>query len=203
MLPAIRIDVQITTIEEELRIGLLNLVLEKVDDILSYPCTNPDQDSTWLTSRLWHYNFLNYESEYTDQLKKFIRKSYESYCNALGIKPEKIVYCQCWANRVLNDGRPITLHNHAESHGGAPEYYSYISGHLSLQAIETTTDYKSPFTREFIQIPNKNGEMTLFPSFVDHKTSKNLSDVPRISIAFDLTTEEVYNILKNKNYVPL
>ena len=50
---------------------------------------------------------------------------------------------------------------------------------------------------------NPDTTMILFPSFVYHKTSENNSDVPRISIAFDLITEEVNTILKNKNFILL
>lgn len=203
MLPQYRVPLFIKQIDPLLRDGLIQLIDDKTEEILSYPSPDPENNKNWLTSRLWYYNFLNFSSLYTIELKKIIRMYYTEYGNALGIDTNRKIYCQCWANKIYNDGRIITPHNHAEAHGGAPEYYSYISGHICLRAENTTTDYKSPFTKEYIPLQNNNGDMTLFPSFLTHKTSQNLSNVPRVSIAFDLITEEVYNLLQNKNYVEI
>lgn len=203
MLPEYYLPILVKQIDSNLRNGLLELVEDKTEEILSYPTFDEEKNSNWLTSRLWYYNFLNFQSVYTEQLKKVIRENYIEYGNALRINTNRKIYCQCWANKIYNDGRIITMHNHAEAHGGAPEYYSYISGHICLRAENTTTDYKSPFTKEFISLDNINGDMTLFPSFVIHKTSQNHSTNPRVSIAFDLITEEVYNLLNNPNYIEL
>lgn len=202
MLPQFNVPVFFTKLDEETRIGLLDLINEKTEEILSLPCNNPERDKNWLTSRLWKYNLLQFESKHTKNLKKFITESYKGYASSLHIDIEE-VYCQCWANRVVNDGRPITLHTHTEAHGGAPEVYSYISGNICIQAENTSTFYKSPFTSEMIGIENEYGVLTLFPSYVPHCTSVNKSEKPRISIAFDLINTNVYNMLQNTNYVKL
>jgi ectoine hydroxylase-related dioxygenase (phytanoyl-CoA dioxygenase family) len=49
-------------------------------------------------------------------------------------------------------------------------------------------------------IDNIPGEMILFPSYIVHWTDQNTSKTPRISIAFDIITEEVYNMIDNHNF---
>ena len=101
-----------------------------------------------------------------------------------------------------NDGRIITPHNHADAHGEAPAEYSYISGNISLQTENTSTFFAHPILNKKVyrEIPNINGELILFPSFMTHWTSQNLSVIPRITIAFDIITKEVYNMIDNTNY---
>lgn len=201
MLPQYNVPILIKQVDPLLRDGLLKLVDEKTDEILSYPTPEPEKNANWLTSRLWYYNFLNFDSLYTRELKRIIRVNYTEYGKGIGINTDRKLYCQCWANKIYNDGRIIYWHNHAEAHGGAPEFYSYISGHLCLRVENTTTDYKSPFTKEVIQVPNVDCDMTMFPSFLQHQTSQNNAELPRVTIAFDLITEEVYNLLNNPNYI--
>ena len=38
------------------------------------------------------------------------------------------------------------------------------------------------------------------PEFIMHSTDPCVTDIPRITIAFDLITEKVYNMIDNKNF---
>jgi hypothetical protein len=95
----------------------------------------------------------------------------------------------------------INPHHHAGLHGDSPVEYSYISGNLCLQTENTSTCFSHPISHIDIhrEIPNVDGELTLFPSFLSHWTLPNLSHNPRITIAFDIIKEEVFNMIDNTN----
>ena len=121
-------------------------------------------------------------------------ESYVEYCNSIGA-PVETVYANCWANIIRNTGRTISAHNHADAHIDAPLEYSYVSGNICVTAIDTKTYYANPFIQKISYgIKNMPGELILFPSWVVHWVDKNENDEARISIAFDIVTEEVYNL---------
>jgi hypothetical protein len=121
---------------------------------------------------------------------------------SLGIEPEKKIYVQCWANILYNDGRVIDEHNHADAHCNAPFEYCYISGNLSVQTENTNTYFCHPILPRKYRIPvkNINSELILFPSFLIHATDGCITEKPRITISFDIITQEVYNMVDNKNF---
>jgi hypothetical protein len=163
-----------------------------------------EPDPTWMTGRLWEYNLLNFEYPEIKELKEIIYQEYVVYMNSMGLTPEP-VYIQCWMNILRNNGRIISPHDHSNAHGEAPAEYSYMSGNIAIQTENTTTNFANPFLglNQYIEVPNKNGEMILFPSFVTHWTSQNKSETPRITISFDIITEEVYNMIDNHNFLKL
>ena len=164
------------------------LAIEAPDNMRNY---------NWMTSRLGYYNLLDYDYEQIRSLEKFILESYKGFVTELGIKEYKI-YVHAWIN-IVRKGEKITLHNHADAHAKIPDIHSYISGNLCITADNTGTYFKSPYTSQSHGIRNVPGECHLFPSFINHFTSENQSDNPRYSIAFDIITEEVYNLSTNKH----
>jgi hypothetical protein len=202
MLPAFDISLHNSSIDVENCEQLVKVVLKEQPNIIAIKSKHSEDDPNWLTGKLWAYNFLDFDYPCVRYLKKFIYSNYLEYALFCSIDSSKPVYVQCWANIINNDGRIITPHNHADAHGGAPADYSYISGNISLQTENTSTFFAHPILNKKIyrEIANKNGEMILFPSFITHWTSQNLSNAPRITIAFDIITEEVYNMVDNTNY---
>lgn len=210
-LPAFRIPVNKTFFTEggynsinELK----DLVLNKEQEILEENDPYPKSDSVdWLTNRLYGYTIFKYAEEYPVllKLKEHIKKSYLEYCANMKIKPEK-VYLTGWANILRKNGRNITPHHHADGHIHAPFDYAYVSCHISITASGTSTYYENPFIKnQACKIINVPGEVYMFPSWVVHWTDINQDDEPRISIAFDIVTEEVYNMFPetNKNFIEL
>lgn len=200
-LPPFSIPLNVTKFDKFKEIE--NLVLEKEQEILDKHKPYPETDSKdWLTNRLYEYNLLDYAEEYPVLLefKKFIYESYVEYCNSVGAQVET-VYANCWANVIRNNGRTISAHTHSDAHIDAPLEYSYVSGNMCITAIDTKTHYANPFLpKRSYSVRNIPGELILFPSCVLHWVDQNLSDTPRISVAFDIVTEEVYNLpnsLKN------
>ena len=175
---------------------LKNVSLEKEKYILDNYKPRGRGNEYWVTNRKDNYSMFDFENEYPvlKQFKKEIKNSYENYCKELKI-PVKDVYISCWLNVVRKGSQHITQHNHADAHLNVPEYHSYVSGHICIQATGTRTYYKNPYIQTHsIGIVNVPGEMYLFPSWVDHWADPNQSEEPRITIAFDIVTEEVYNI---------
>jgi hypothetical protein len=202
MLPAFDIALHSSSIDAENCEQLVKVVVKEQPNIIAIKSSNPNDDPNWITGKLWAYNFLDFDYPCVRYLRKFIYSNYLEYALFCSIDSSKPVYVQCWANIINNDGRIITPHNHADAHGDAPPVYSYISGNISLQTENTSTFFAHPILHKKVyrEVPNKNGELILFPSFITHWTSQNLSNAPRITIAFDIITEEVYNMVDNTNY---
>ena len=201
-LPTFQVPLLKTQFGEENTKLLRDMVLAKENYILEttkpYPSTD---DYDWLTNRLYDYNLLDYSDEHPvlNDFKKFIYDSYVEFCHSINAPIEKI-YIQMWANIIRNNGRRITPHHHIDAHIGAPQEYSYVSGNICVDAVETNTYYRSPFLdKKAFPIKNVAGDMIMFPSWAVHWTDKNESDVPRISIAYDIVTEHVYNLPESKN----
>ena len=136
-----------------------------------------------LTSRSCHYNLLNWWG--TGHLKKWIRNGYEEYNKYNNIKG-KPLYVQCWAN-VMRKGEKIETHTHA-SYPSVAEH-EHLSGHLDVQVDGTTSTYY-----EGNPILNKNGLMTFFPGCALHWTDRYEGNSERITIAFDIHSEDFYNV---------
>jgi len=179
--------------------SLTQLVLDKEQEILSNNKPFPENDDyDWLTNRLYSYNLFDYNTPVMNKFKKFIKQSYIEYCESLDITPKKI-FATCWANVVRNN-RTITPHDHADAHINAPLEYSYVSGNICLQAKNTNTYYASPYlSKQAVKISNFDGETILFPSWVKHWTDENKDINPRVSVAFDIVSEEVYNLPDSLN----
>ena len=100
-------------------------------------------------------------------------------------KDNGILYGQCWAN-VLRKGEAIGTHAHAES------LHAYLSGNISVQTSETSTYYLTPYFEEAYESVNKDGKISLFPSWLKHYTDITKKDKERITIGFDLVNLEGY-----------
>lgn len=204
-LPAFTTQFYVSSIDKVLANRLKEIVLIEEPNILSMTTadTTDPEWANWLTGRLWQYNFLNFNYPEVAQLKTWFKQQYLEFTKEVGVPSEK-VYIQCWANLVRNDGKSISPHHHADAHGSAPLEYSYLSGNITIQAENTHTYFRNPLLdKQFVKLRNFNGELIMFPSYIVHWADPNLSDDPRLTIAFDLITEPVYNMLENSNYILL
>ena len=129
------------------------------------------------------------------ELKSNIAKSVIDYNNECGNKTPDVLWIQCWYN-ILRFGQKINPHMHSSSSN------CYLSGHFNVQVNDTSTVYMSPINQlndpEVINIKNKVGDMTLFPSYIFHRTTPHYSFKPRITIAFDLNLYKLHD-----NFLPL
>lgn len=136
-----------------------------------------------LTARSNKYNLLTFGSAIP--LKAAIKKTHDKFVTELGAPDPPPIYVQCWAN-VMRKGDQIAVH----SHGKDP--YGYLSGHVCVQVTDTNTNYYNPYGGDPWSSHNEVGKITLFPSWVSHGTDKVVDDQERITIAFDIVTEDGY-----------
>ena len=134
-----------------------------------------------LTSRSCHFNVLDWWG--TRSLRRWMRTGFEKY-NKIKDK-NKSLYVQCWAN-VMRKGEQIGSHRHRD-HRIPP--HKYTCGHLSVQVDGSTSTYY-----EDHPILNECGTMTFFPAYMYHWTDRYENDSERITVAFDIFSEEFYNV---------
>jgi hypothetical protein len=143
-----------------------------------------------VTSRSGGYNLFKFANELPElnNLLQFLRISYLDFVSK-DITSLYDLEVVSWFN-IVKDGQKIREHSHAH------EPLAYLSGNMHLGNYNTFTYYRSPYTPlEFIPIPNVTGGLTLFPSYVPHKTDEYKQDIaPRLSIAFDLRLSETWPI---------
>ena len=105
----------------------------------------------------------------------------------------------------MNKGQNISLHLHDVT----PT--CYLGGHITVQCDDTYTGYTHPAlipildegsdNKSFVhQSKNKVGKITLFPNHIPHFTNTHEGDEERITIAFDLVTQN-NTAIENDNYV--
>jgi hypothetical protein len=209
MMPPIRVPIHISQYDIDSTVSMGERILASEKDILAIPVPEinakaswgsnyTERPDNWITARLPYYNFLDGNDEEVVAFRNFIHNSYLEYQKGLG-NPIFKVYVHGWVN-IIRQGEQITPHNHANAHVTAPEETSYISGNFCVRADNTSTNYRSPYIHNaWKSIPNNAGDLVLFPSFVFHNTSVNVATEPRLSLAFDIITEQVYNNLPD-NY---
>tara|TARA_R110000822_G_C15113551_1_gene473223 strand:+ start:52 stop:702 length:651 start_codon:yes stop_codon:yes gene_type:complete len=137
-----------------------------------------------LTSRYKHYNLLKIKE--TSYLKDIIRQSYDNFLNQLNLNCDEKIYVQCWAN-VLRKGQKINAHRHDSNN------YGYLGGHICVSTNNTSTNYVLPYYEKPYPLKNKNGVITLFPSWMEHYTDEVVNNEERITIAFDIKTKATWD----------
>jgi len=135
----------------------------------------------------FRYFDLFYETSNIDaflDLKKFLESEYRKFCKELKIKTEKC-FVNSWAN-IAHTGQKIEKHNHGATH------YAYLSGNMHLDNYDTQTIYHNPFDHNVqYAVPNIEGGITLFPSYLYHSSTTHKEDNDRVSLAFDILVETI------------
>jgi hypothetical protein len=218
MVPEFIVPLEITNLGDSITAKLEYIIEAEEDYIMknfsaftNKEGVSPEEETgveDWITNRGFEYNLLNFAEKYPElnDLKKIIGDQYLNYAKELGLN-QTVPYIQVWVNILKKDSRYFTKHHHAHPARIGDPTDAYISGNISIRADNTNTYYYSPFIGG-LKKPIKNivGDSILFPSWVFHATDQNKSDKPRLSIAFDIITEEMYNKGKMdnpSNYIPL
>ena len=136
-----------------------------------------------VTTRFAYYNLLDFKE--TSFLKKYIRDTHDKFLKNLNQKVDQNYYIQCWYN-VMRKGEQIKKHHHAEDQD------TYLSGHICVKTNNTNTYYESPYYKKDYISKNIPGKITLFPGWITHHTDKQIEDTERVTIAFDIITEDLY-----------
>jgi hypothetical protein len=137
-----------------------------------------------LTSRFFHFNILRWLN--TNQLKKEIKKGYESYTNLKNTP----LFVWGWAN-IMRKGDRIKPHRHTDVNISP---FHALSGHMCVKVDGSTNTYYGGEP-----VCNVNGEMIFFPSTMTHWTNTYLGNSERITVAFDIYSEEWFNYFMSKD----
>ena len=185
---------------------IAKLILKKEKTILASPVkrghlsvdayTGLGKDS--LTSRYGNYNLLDSKDKEIQKLKGAILTSHARFLEVLKVPLYPELYIQCWAN-VLRKGEQIKPH----IHGVLPD--AYLGGQINVQVQDTSTWYINPVNQinepELYESKNEVGKITWFQTCVPHYTDKQVSNTPRITIAFDLVVNGKAPVLSSgKNF---
>ena len=176
---------------------IASIILEKENEIIeTTPPANEKESSDGytglgsdsLTSRYQNFNVLSWEDEEIEKLKNKIHEKYLEFLEQVSA-PRRKVWIQCWAN-VLRYGEEIKPHIHSTGK------YTYLGGHVTVQAENTSTIYINPINQindpEIYESINTVGKLTFFQNNVPHYCTKHLGKIERISIAFDIIVDENY-----------
>ena len=191
---------------------IANYLLTKKDEILKIKPTNDGltglgMDST--TARHADFNVFKFGDSEINKLKSNIIILHNELLKHMGmvdVIPYINLYTKCWYN-VMNKGQEISIHLHDIT----PT--CYLGGHITVQCDDTYTGYthsalipildEGSDNKSFVhQSKNKVGKITLFPNHIPHFTNTHDSDNERITIAFDLVTQNNIEIA-NDNYVEI
>lgn len=183
--------------EGEVKVGdIRDTILSKEKEVIN----SHEYESDWntglgkdsMTSRSSSYNLLKWEE--ADHIRDIIRNSHDNLITTIDPNMwEDKIYVQCWAN-VLRKGQKIKPHQHWNSK------YTYLGGHICLDDYETQTYYINPYTKKTFDTKNLKGKVYLFPNWLGHYTDTYEGDDVRVTIAFDIITQTVYDedIFDNK-----
>ena len=145
-----------------------------------------------LTSHYGSYNLLDLKNPESKKLTKAILVSHARFLEALKVPLYPELYIQCWAN-VLRKGEQIKPHIHSV----LPD--TYLGGQINVQVQKTSTWYINPVNQindpELYESNNEVGKLTFFQNCVPHYTDKQVSNTPRITIAFDLVVNKKAPVL--------
>ena len=189
---------------------IADYLLKKQDEILKIKPTHDGLtglglDST--TARHASYNIFKFGDSEINKLKENIIILHNELLKQMGmvdVIPYVNLYIQSWYN-VMNKGQNISIHLHDITST------CYLGGHITVQCDDTYTGYTHPAlipildegsdNKSFVhQSKNKVGKITLFPNHIPHFTNTHEGDKERVTIAFDLVTQN-NTATANDNYV--
>jgi hypothetical protein len=183
---------------------LAELILSKEDEIKSSTMIKKINDGSCfdggtglgpqsLTSRSGQYNLLTWDDHEVKKLFNQIKKTYIEFYEHVGVGKRPSTFIQCWAN-VVNPGQHLNIHHHSFHEE------SYLGGHFCVQVEKSETLYINPIKKAYFEdeqyaSPNVPGKLTIFQSVIPHGTTPHVGTKKRITIAFDIITEEQKNRL--------
>lgn len=153
------------------------------------------EDFPWMKN---HDNEVSRDNHWLESIKdtrlyNLITKEIESYFYGLlqADSDIKIRITESWLNRTA-PGQQHHKHRHSNSIISGVYYFDVLpeSGSLifskdAFQAIEYTTLNSNIYNSKHWILNPKNHTLFLFPSDLEHKVSKNMSNSNRISLSFN------------------
>jgi len=132
------------------------------------------------------------------EFKKFADKVIECgyiFCNSLGYQPEELKITSMWMNKFENV-QSIGPHMHTNSfisgvyylnttpEQGGTEFYNPVSKMRNMISIKR--DGHSPFLTDKIVSKAQANKMVMWPSYVEHRSEKNITKRTRYTMSFNI-----------------
>ena len=153
---------------------ILTYLLENKEQIRD---TNENPNGAWVSKTDLHFPDFN--------------ETLNNFCKSLfGDKITNITVTNVWAN-MLKKGEYHFLHSHNE-HTMSGAYYLQVPENSGQIYFRDPRPQTNSWTQKFIDNGNmrfytpKEGDLYLFPSFLDHGTTPHNNEIERVMISFDL-----------------
>ena len=166
-------------------------------------------DGDTLTKSILTHNYDNFNildrTEYSSvvEFKSFIAYCYKHYIDTYTEWGLDNLWVQCWGNKV---GKFDYLSKHCHFGDLTPDCCLSANYFVKAPGHDTYTRYYSPLVMsqgDYVYTQNKEGSLTIFPSFVEHDTTANRSsELYRYTIGMDVY-EPTQNQFANQCYVKL
>jgi len=168
---------------------ILNYMFDREKELLKDDknIDKSDIEKKVMTIRYKFFNEKIFKTKHMINLINILKKNIYDYSEILHEKIPENLWIQMWCN-ILRKEQSIDIHQHDDSE------FSYLSGNLCLQSNNTKTHYINPqnyfkkFEPEYSS-ENKKGNLTIFPSAIPHCTDSVKDNDIRVTIAFDVLTE--------------
>lgn len=144
---------------------------------------------------------LQEQQPYKNICDKIIECGY-TYCKAVGYSPNDLYITSMWINKFDNT-QLIGPHTHTNSlisgvyymntmpEQGGTEFYNPIS--KMRNTISVTRDGHSPFLTDKISSKAEPNKMIMWPSYIEHKSEKNITNRVRYTMSFNLLPSSLGN----------
>ena len=176
--------VTLNTIDSKLMNVIYSLLLTKHDSIMNLPSFSEETTSLGndkISTRWNQYNiFTLFEDEVSiSELLKLITRYYRQYCFLMKELPEPVMV-SAWYN-LLSKGDIISEHHHGDG------TMSYISANIFVHGVDNSsqTMYYIPNQNSILNVKNNIGDITVFPSWMNHQTSIYQGEEPRMTIGIN------------------
>ena len=176
-----------TTIEDSRYIQIKNDIDSYIDnniDVFTKPFPNCNTKSNIRNQK------LNLSSALTEIIKTNVDKYYKEWkFPSVNLKLKEL-----WVN-IANQNEFQEIHNHyPPSSNNLFSGVLYIkttpdSGDICFQSpleSQMSTMLQSPLSPPILKITPQNGLMLIFPSYLNYFVNSNLSQIPRISVSFNI-----------------
>lgn len=142
---------------------------------------------------------LNYVG--MESIKDQIQQCIALYSNEVGLGP--LMLTSSWFNIMEPEGK-VMPHNHRSSTVSGAFYLSsepdtcplYLKNPLNTIKMLDIPDERNQYTSDTAQIDAITGRVIIFPSYIEHYTTENMSKESRIVISFNTLPESVIQSIK-------
>lgn len=131
-----------------------------------------------------------------DGMTAFFQQCAADYMKALGYRSTLELRLQCcWASTLMQADR-FEMHQHANSFLSGAFYLEVHAGANPIRfrdprpqarTLDIPADAVLRINQRYYEVDARNGQLVLFPSWLEHRVRASYSDSPRTSVSFNMT----------------